>query len=84
MVLAEKLFSNPLGALSSSLIDVMASPLEWAVLGTINWFQGDASAFYGIQYHIAKRSHSQLNTTDTMSRELLPGGETSVELRGVV
>ncbi len=39
-------------------------------LGTINWFQGDASAFYGIQYHIRdKISLLAEYTPDTMSRE---------------
>ena len=39
-------------------------------LGTINWFQGNASAFYGIQYHISdKFTISSEYTPDPMSRE---------------
>ena len=39
-------------------------------LGTINWFQGDASAFYGIQYHMSEKiSLLAEYTPDTMSRE---------------
>ena len=39
-------------------------------LGTINWFQGDASTFYGLRYHYSdKFSVSAEYTADTMSRE---------------
>ena len=39
-------------------------------LGTINWFQGSASPFYGVQYHISdKITISSEYTPDLMSRE---------------
>ena len=40
-------------------------------LGTINWFEGEASAFYGIQYHVSEKlTISTEYTPDTMSREI--------------
>ena len=39
-------------------------------LGTINWFQGNAAAFYGIQYYIGEKTKISLEyTSDLMSRE---------------
>lgn len=64
-------FSNPLGALSSRFDKRDSNAVgRGGTLGTINWFQGDASAFYGIQYHaIEKITLSAEYTPDIMSRE---------------
>ena len=52
-------FSNPLGALSSRFDQRDGNAVgRGGTLGTINWFQGDASAFYGIQYHINEKNHN--------------------------
>ena len=66
-------FSNPLGALSSRFNQRDGNATgRGGTLGTINWFQGDASAFYGIQYHISdKITISSEYTPDLMSRESL-------------
>ena len=46
-------FSNPLGVLSSRFDQRGANKLGLGgTLGSINWFHGDTSAFYGIQYHV--------------------------------
>ena len=64
-------FSNPLGALSSKFNQREGNGSgRGGTLGTINWFQGDASAFYGIQYHVSEKiSLSAEYTPDTMPRE---------------
>ena len=64
-------FSNPLGALSSRFDQRDANAVgRGGTLGTINWFQGNASAFYGIQYYMSEKiSLLAEYTPDTMSRE---------------
>ena len=64
-------FSNPLGALSPRFDQRDANAVgRGGTLGTINWFQGNASAFYGIQYHMSEKiSLLAEYTPDTMSRE---------------
>ena len=64
-------FSNPLSALSSKFDRRDANAVgRGGTLSTINWFQGDASAFYGIQYHMSEKiSLLAEYTPDTMSRE---------------
>ena len=65
-------FTNPLGALSSRFETRQSnrnSSDRGGTLGNINWFQGNASAFYGLQYHITdKISISSEYTPDLMSR----------------
>ena len=66
-----KSFSNPLGVFSSKF-DQREGMLvgRGGTLGTINWFQGDTSAFYGLQYHISEQiTLSAEYTPDTMSIE---------------
>ena len=64
-------FSNPLRAFSKQFENRNTN--IWGrggTLGTINWFQGNVSAFYGIQYHISKNiTVSSEYTPDLMSRE---------------
>ena len=63
--------SNPLGALSSRFNqrDNNYSG-NGGTLGNINWFQGETSAFYGIQYHISdKITFSSEYTPDKMTLE---------------
>ena len=64
-------FSNPLSALSSKFEKRDANTIgRGGTLGTINWFQGNASAFYGFQYQISDRIRiSSEYTPDLMSRE---------------
>ena len=64
-------FSNPLGALSSRFDRRDGNAVgRGGTLGTINWFQGNASAFYGMQYHISDRiTISSEFTPDLMSPE---------------
>ena len=64
-------FSNPLGTLSSKFDQRDGNVVgRGGTLGTINWFQGNASAFYGFQYHITdKITISSEFTPDLMSRE---------------
>ena len=64
-------FSNPLGSLSSRFDRRESNAIgRGGTLGTINWFQGDASSFYGIQYHISNKTSLLAEyTPDTMSRE---------------
>ena len=66
-------FSNPLSALSSRFEDRQAKTNagdRGGTLGNINWFHGDASAFYGIQYHLSEKiTLSSEYTPDIMSRE---------------
>jgi len=63
--------SNPFGALSSRFDNREGNSVgRGGTLGTVNWFQGDASAFYGIQYHISdKITFSSEYSPDLMSRE---------------
>ena len=64
-------FSNPLGALSSRFDRRDGKSFGvGGTLGTINWFQGNTSAFYGIQYHITEKiTLSAEYTPDEMSVE---------------
>ena len=66
-------FSNPLSALSSRFEDRQAKTStgdRGGTLGNINWFHGDAAAFYGIQYHLSEKiTLSSEYTPDIMSRE---------------
>ena len=64
-------FSNPLGALSSRFDQRNRNSVgRGGTLGTINWFQGNASAFYGFQYHITDKIRiSSEYTPDLMSLE---------------
>ena len=66
-----KSFSNPLGAFSSRFNQRDSNSVGLGgTLGTINWFQGNASAFYGVQYHISDNiTISSEFTPDLMSRE---------------
>ena len=79
-------FSNPLGVLSSRFDQRDGNSVgRGGTLGTINWFQGDASAFYGIQYEISdKITVSSEYTPDTMSQESSYLEVKSMELRGVI
>ena len=64
-------FSNPLGAFSSKF-DVRQQKKEsrGGTLSTINWFQGDTAAFYGMSYHFGdKITASAEYTTDIMFLE---------------
>ena len=64
-------FSNPLGTLSTRFDKRDGNFVgKGGTLGTINWFQGNASAFYGIQYHISDNiTISSEFTPDLMSPE---------------
>ena len=66
-------FSNPLGFLSSKFENRQSkrkSGDRGGTLGNINWFQGDASAFFGIQYQLSEKIMiASEYTADTMSRE---------------
>ena len=66
-------FSNPCGTLSAKFKNRQSSRKSGdrgGTFGNIIWFQGDASAFYGIQYHISdKITISSEYTPDLMSRE---------------
>ena len=65
-------FSNPLGAYYHQGLTSVQQYIvgRGGTLGTINWFQGDAAAFYGIQYHIGdKITISTEYTPDLMSSE---------------
>ena len=66
-----KPFSNPLGVLSSRFKQRDGNFVgRGGTLGNINWFQGDASAFYGISYHMSEKiTLSAEYTSDTMSLE---------------
>ena len=49
-------FSNPLGAISNRFKSRDANDFgRGGTLGTINWFQGDASAFGGVTYSLGDR-----------------------------
>ena len=64
-------FSNPLGTLSSRFDKRnLKDAGRGGTLGNINWFQGETSAFYSIQYHVNEKiTLSAEHTADTMSRE---------------
>ncbi|MDC3003355.1 YjbH domain-containing protein [Paracoccaceae bacterium] len=64
-------FSNPLSAVTSRFDQRERNSFgTGGTFGTINWFQGDAAAFYGIQYHINdKITLSSEYTPDLMSLE---------------
>ena len=64
-------FSNPLGTLFSRFSQREGNAVgRGGTLGTINWFQGDAAAFYGIQYHVSRNvTISAEYTPDTMWQE---------------
>ena len=64
-------FSNPLGVLSAKFDRRQGNAVgRGGTLGTINWFQGDTSAFYGVQYHINEKiSLLAEYTPDLMSPE---------------
>ena len=64
-------FTNPLGALSSRFDQRDRNNFgTGGTLGTINWFHGEASAFYGIQYHMSQKLLiSAEYTPDLMSNE---------------
>ena len=67
----KNLFSNPLGFLSSRFDHRDTNKYgKGGTLGPINWFQGDTSAFYGIQYHINEKfTIGAEYTPDLMKRE---------------
>ncbi len=66
-------FSNPLGALSSRFENRQSNRNlgdRGGTLGNINWFKGDAAAFYGINYDLSEKiTLSTEYTPDTMPRE---------------
>ena len=64
-------FSNPLNIFSSRFDRRDSNAVgRGGTLGTINWFQGDASSFYGVQYYPSdKITISAEYTPDLMSRE---------------
>ena len=64
-------FSNPLGTLSPRFDRREGNETgRGGTLGTINWFQGDTAAFYGMQYHLSEKiTISSEYTPDLMSRE---------------
>ena len=64
-------FSNPLGTLSSRFDQRDGNAVgRGGTLGTIKWFQGNASAFYGVQHHITNKIMiSAEYTPDLMSPE---------------
>ncbi|MDA7592271.1 YjbH domain-containing protein [Rhodobacteraceae bacterium] len=64
-------FSNPLSSLSSRFDKRDANTFgRGGTLGTINWFQGDAAAFYGVRYQFSKKiTISSEYTPDRMSLE---------------
>ncbi len=63
--------SNPLSALSDKFKSRDTKSFgKGGTLGNVNWFHGDASAFYGIQYHVNEKfTFSSEYTPDVMSRE---------------
>ena len=64
-------YSNPLGSISSRLNQRDRKSFgEGGTLGTINWFHGDASTFYGFSYSVGdKITLSSEYTSDLMSIE---------------
>ena len=72
--LAERnLISNPLGVFSSRFDQRDPESVgKGGTLGTINWFQGDAAIFFGIQYHVGDTMTLMSEyTSDLMSRKVL-------------
>ena len=63
--------ANPFSLLSSRFDNRSDNSYgKGGTFGAINWFQGDAAAFYGIQYHISdKITVSSEYTSDSMLRE---------------
>jgi hypothetical protein len=64
-------FSNPLGVFSSGFDERENNTFgKGGTLGTINWFQGDASSFYGLRYQMGQRITLLTEyTSDLMSSE---------------
>lgn len=64
-------FSNPLGMISAKFDDRGKNKFgKGGTLGTINWFQGDASVFYGVNYTLGKKiTFSAEYLPDLMERE---------------
>ena len=64
-------FSNPLKSFSARFSQRGSNAAgQGGTLGNINWFKGDASAFYGIQYYLGEKiTLSSEYTPDTMSAE---------------
>ena len=66
-------FSNPFGILSSKFNDRQRNRKigdTGGTLGNVNWFQGDASNFFGINFHLGNNiTISSEYTPDLMSRE---------------
>lgn len=64
-------FSNPLRIFSSGFEERDVNKIgKGGTLGTINWFQGPAAAFYGIRYQLSDKIMLKAEyTPDLMSRE---------------
>ncbi len=64
-------FPNPLGSFSSRFDTREANDFGiGGTLGTINWFHGDTSAFYGMSYYYGERIKASAEyTTDMMHGE---------------
>ena len=64
-------FSNPLSILSSKFDNRKGDVVGvGGTLGTINWFQGEASAFYGLRYKVDEKITIEYeHTTDQMLLE---------------
>ena len=66
-------FSNPLSFFSTRFENRQRNRKKGntgGTIGNINWFQGNASAFYGIKYHISEKiTLSGEYSPDLMSRE---------------
>ena len=63
-------FSNPLGKFLSNFEQRSNTTAVWGTISAIDWFRGDAAAFYGIQYQLGdKIMISAEYTPDIMSRE---------------
>ena len=64
-------FKNPLGKLSEKFDVRETNNLgRGGTLGTINWFQGNTAAFYGMQYFINEKARISVEyTPDLMSSE---------------
>lgn len=64
-------FSNPLGVFSSGFDERENNTFgKGGTLGTINWFQGDASSFYGLRYQMGQKITLLTEyTPDLMSSE---------------
>lgn len=64
-------FSNPFGTFSSKFNErQQKKESRGGTLSTINWFQGDAAAFYGLSYHFGDKVIASAEySTDIMSLE---------------